>query len=69
MPNGNFHNSSPCVDCFAQFKESFHTIKYLIYTKKDVHCDTGYSIEKIHFRDYSPTLETTGRIYLQRNNI
>lgn len=63
MPNGNFHNSSPCIDCFNHFKELFHTIKYLVYTKKDLREDTGYSLEKIHFRDYTPTLTTSGRLY------
>jgi pyrimidine deaminase RibD-like protein len=65
MPNGSFHNSSPCVDCFENFKHILHTIKYLVYTKKGVNRKSEYLIEKIHFRDYIPSLETSGRLYKQ----
>jgi len=66
MQNGNIHNSSPCVDCFEHFNTLLHTVKYLVYTKRDEKHHGGYSMEKIHFRNYSPTLISSGREYLER---
>lgn len=66
MQSGNFHNSSPCIDCVAHFNKMLHTIKYVVYTMKDDTHPSGYSMEKVHYRDYSPTLTTTGHLYIQR---
>lgn len=66
MQSGTVHNSSPCVDCVAHFNKMLHTIKYLVYTTKDDGNPFGYSMEKVHYRDYNPTLTTSGKLYIQR---
>lgn len=63
--NGRIHNSSPCIDCVSHFEKMLHTIKYLVYTTGYTETK-GVSMDKIHFRDYSPTLLTTGHLYRQR---
>jgi hypothetical protein len=64
--HGYIHNSSPCIDCVAHFNKLFHTIKYLVYTNNDEKHSTDYSMNKIHFRDYNPTLLTSGRLFIQK---
>lgn len=67
MQSGHVHNSQPCIDCVSHFKKMLHTIKYLVYTTKKDGDKSGYSMEKVHFRDYKEVYISTGHLY--RENI